>query len=275
MGTPDLLRPTHDRSGIVTATALAPRQTIPFSRLLKVELRKSYDTRASFWLLMTIGIVVALAELIALIVGATHRNQDISWLNYTEVAAFTTAVLLPVLGIMLVTSEWSQRTAMITFTLEPRRSLVIWAKLAVGIVLTLVTAALALGIGLVCCLISGLWGQMDLSFGVDRLVGFVLSQSLAMISGFALAALVLNTAAAIVLFFAYSYVLPTLFVIGNNIFEWFSHLSPWIDFQNAQNPIVDWDMSGSDWGHLLVSGFIWLGIPLIVGLDRILKAEVK
>ena len=32
---------------------------IPFWRLVLVELRKSYDTRAGFWLLATIGIIVA------------------------------------------------------------------------------------------------------------------------------------------------------------------------------------------------------------------------
>jgi len=30
--------------------------------------------------------------------------------------------LLPVLGIMAVTSEWTQRTGLVTHTLEPRRS---------------------------------------------------------------------------------------------------------------------------------------------------------
>ena len=37
-------------------------------------------------------------------------------------------ILLPVLGIMSVTSEWSQRTAMVTFTLEPSRSRFLAAK---------------------------------------------------------------------------------------------------------------------------------------------------
>ena len=41
-------------------------------------------------------------------------------------------ILLPVLGILLVTSEWSQRTAMVTFTLEPSRSRVIAAKFVVA-----------------------------------------------------------------------------------------------------------------------------------------------
>ena len=36
--------------------------------------------------------------------------------------------LLPVMGILLVTQEWTQRTGMVTFTLEPHRGKVIAAK---------------------------------------------------------------------------------------------------------------------------------------------------
>jgi hypothetical protein len=35
------------------------------------------------------------------------------------------------------------------------------------------------------------------------------------------------------------------------------------------------DMTGEEWGHLLVSGALWLGVPLFFGLRRILRAEVK
>ena len=54
-------------------------------------------------------------------------------------------ILLPVLGIMSVTSEWSQRTAMVTFTLEPSRSRFLAAKF-VG---TLIVALAAVVVGLV------------------------------------------------------------------------------------------------------------------------------
>ena len=71
-----------------------------------------------------------------------------------------TSVLLPVLGIMLVTSEWGQRTAMVTFALEPRRPRVILAKLVTGLVLTLATAAFAITIGLACNLLyAAIQGQ--------------------------------------------------------------------------------------------------------------------
>ena len=42
---------------------------------------------------------------------------------------------LPILIIMLVTSEASQRNGLVTFTLEPRRSRVVVAKFIAGVAL--------------------------------------------------------------------------------------------------------------------------------------------
>ena len=58
------------------------------------------------------------------------------------VAAKPAAVLLPVAGILLVTSEWSQRTGMITFALAPVRSRVIGAKLIASLVLAVAMLAM-------------------------------------------------------------------------------------------------------------------------------------
>ena len=59
-------------------------------------------------------------------------------------------LLLPVLGILLVTSEWSQRTALVSFTLMPVRGRVLLAKVLASllaglaaIALTVVVAVLA------------------------------------------------------------------------------------------------------------------------------------
>src|SRR5215218_2960628 len=110
---------------------LSSTQPVPFHRLVRVELRKSYDTRAGFWLLIVIGLLVLLAEGIALAVTVS-QDEPMTYGDFVAAAAFTTSVLLPVLGIMVVTSEWGQRTAMVTFALEPRRPLVILAKAVVG-----------------------------------------------------------------------------------------------------------------------------------------------
>lgn len=247
----------------------------PFQRLVRVELRKSYDTRAGFWLLATIGLLVLAAEVIAVSVTAA-QDEPMSFGDFVGTAAFLTSFLLPVLGIMLVTTEWSQRSAMVTFSLEPRRPLVIAAKALVGVLLTLATVVFSIVVGLVANLAYGLFqGDTDWTFGWPDFFAFLITQVLAMLGGFALAALLLNTAAAIVVFFVYKWVLPGLLALGGALMGWFETLRPWIDFQSSQAAIWDWSTSAEAWAQLVVSAIVWLVVPLAIGIWRVLRAEVK
>jgi len=252
--------------------------SIPFSRLFRVELRKTVDTRAGRWLIgITIGAAL-LAEGIFLAVVATHSDQTAQYGDFVGAAAFVSSILLPVVGIMLVTSEWSQRTAMTTFTLEPRRMRIVVAKLLAGVTLTAFVVAFALVVGLVCNVLYGALQShqsVDWTFGWSGFAGFVINQTFAMLGGFALACLLLNTPAAIVVFFIYKWVLPGLFALGAALMSWFNSLSPWLDFQSAQNELYDMPLTDSQWAHLAVSGFLWLVVPLAIGIWRIRRAEVK
>jgi ABC-2 type transport system permease protein len=247
---------------------------IPFGRLFKVELRKTWDTRAGFWLLASIGLLVLAAEAIYLIVQLVNGDQ-VDLETAVGVPAMITALLLPVLGIMLVTSEWSQRTAMVTFSLEPRRTLVVWAKMLVGLFLAVLTSVFAFAVGLVVTGIAQVAGHAEWNLSWKFLVGFTLAQALGMLAGFAIAALLLNTPAAIVVYFAYSFVLPGILALGGAAMDWFEKIRPWIDFASAQGPLIDMSFQGKDLGYLLVSGVIWLVLPLFFGVRRILRAEVK
>jgi len=246
-----------------------------FARLVGVELRKSYDTRAGFWLIASMGILTVLVLSIMTIVGLV-QDVAFNYGDFTGASAFVTSILLPVLGILLVTSEWSQRTAMTTFTLESHRARVILAKLVTGVLLAFAVAVFAMAAGaLASALYALLGGDLSWDFGFKYLVGFLITQSLAMLSGFALATLILNSPASIVAFFAYKWMLPIIFAIGSQFIGWFADFSPWIDFQQAQTPVADLSVNGSEWGHLLVSGLFWLALPLGLGLWRVLRAEVK
>jgi ABC-2 type transport system permease protein len=249
---------------------------IPLHRLVQVELRKSVNTLASFWLVAAIAILIIIVEggllLIVLIQSGDSTAGD-----YALFASYITAVVLPVLAIMLVTSEWTQRTAMVTFALEPRRSRVMLAKYLTGVALTVVAVVTAVVIGLVCALICQLV-QPDLTtfdLGFRFLGGFLITQLLAMSLGFAMACLLLNTPAAIVVFFAYRAIPVSVFGVLSANFDTFSDIRPWIDFEFAQGPLYDLSVSGSEWGHLITAGALWLGLPLALGVARILRAEVK
>ena len=248
---------------------------VPFARLVKVELRKTYDTRAGIWLL-GVTAFLAVAVMVIALIAVLVQDETIKLNDFVGVANFISGFLLPVLGIMLVTSEWSQRTAMVTFTLEAHRGRIVAAKLAAGLLLALIVSLIAT---VSAFIVNGIYsvahGGGDWHFGFLELLGFLLTQVIAMLTGFAFATLLLNTAAAIVVYFAYSFLIPTIFAIAAEFFDWFKDLQPWVDFTQAQQPLIDASMGGKDWIHLLVSGLIWLAIPLSLGLWRILRAEVK
>ena len=264
-----------------TATApgtldLGSTPPISFGTLVKVELRKSYDTRAGLWLLIVTAGLSALAMVIVLLVAIT---QDVStrFGDFLGTTSLTSQILLPIVGIMLVTSEWSQRTAMVTFTLEAHRARVIMAKLVAGLALSVLVSMIGLVAAVLANLVyAGVQGDASWEHGVRLFVGFLVAQMIAMVSGFALATLLLSTAAGIVVYFVYRFVLPTIFAVAAGLIGWFADLNPWIDFQSAQGPLFEpGALSGKDWAYLLVSGFLWLVLPLGLGLWRVLRAEVK
>jgi len=154
---------------------------------------------------------------------------------------------------------------------------VIMAKLVVGAILAVASVAVALVLGAICNLLYGAFAGVSPDWDVSILMAlsFLLLQVIGILTGFALAALLLNTAAAIVLFFVYTWVLPGLFELGSALIGWFSDLRPWIDFTYAQTPLIDATMTGEDWAYFAVSGLIWLVLPLTIGLWRVLRAEVK
>ena len=120
-------------------------------------------------------------------------------------------ILLPVLGIMSVTSEWSQRTAMVTFTLEPSRTRFLAAKFVGTLIIAL--AAVVIGFPLTIAA-NGLYAAFSdnpVDLGRSRpfrIFCFFLLYVFAMATGFAFGMLLLNTAAAIVVYFVYSLHLP-------------------------------------------------------------------
>ncbi len=259
-----------------TQPTFATTPRVPLSTLVKVELRKMVDTRAGKWLLGITGGLVAIANVVALIIFTVNDISDVQYGSFIAITAYVSSIFLPILGIMLITQEWSQRTGMVSFTLEPHRDRVIWSKAIAGLALSLGCVVLGLVVGLVMNLLYGaLQGPISWDLGVKYLGGFILTQALAMMAGFALAALFLNTPAAIVLFFVYSFVLPGILAILGNLLNSFEKIRPWIDFQAAQQPLGDASMHGNDWGHLLTSGLIWLVLPLAIGVVRIMRAEVK
>ena len=117
-------------------TASLSRPTL--ARLASVELRKSADTRAGFWLMLVIALLAAAVVVLQAVFGEDiERNLE----PLLSPPSRSSSVILPVLGILLVTSEWSQRTGLTTFALVPQRERVIVAKVIGAAILTLFAVA--------------------------------------------------------------------------------------------------------------------------------------
>jgi ABC-type transport system involved in multi-copper enzyme maturation permease subunit len=166
---------------------------------------------------------------------------------------------------------------MVTFSLEPSRSRFLAAKYVGTLIMALVAVVLGLALTIGA---NGLYAafsdnRVTWNLGPFQLFCFFLLYVFSMSTGFAFGMLLLNTAAAIVVYFVYSFVLPGLFELGSALMGWFKDIRPWIDFNNAQNPIIEADVTGREWAQLLTSGLIWLVLPLLIGVWRVLRAEVK
>src|SRR4051794_16833841 len=122
------------------------------SRLTTVELRKMTDTRAGFWLqLAVIGLTLAIA---GVIVGFGEPH-DLTFESLLQATIQPSANLLPVIGILLVSSEWSQRTAQQTFTLVPGRPRVVAAKLLASLAVAVAAFVISLVVALIATAIAG------------------------------------------------------------------------------------------------------------------------
>ena len=259
MSAATLEQPTLDLSG-------TPR--IPMSRLTRVELRKLADTRASRWLLITIGVITAL---IIVIFFLTAKTSDRTFSNFMGATATPQGFLLPVLGILLVTQEWTQRTALVSFTLVPVRSRVLVAKVLAALIAGLAAIVLAIAIAALATVAGGADNAWH-NIGADDIGKFAILQASGVLQGLAFGLLFLNSAAAIVTYF----VLPTAFSILSSLWAPLKKAAPWVDLGTSQQPLFSAvDMTSTQWLHLASGTAIWVVLPFVLGMVRVLRAEVK
>ena len=256
---------TPGAPGMIDISASAK---VPFSRLVRVELRKMADTRAGFWLLVSIGLITAAILVIFLLVAP---DDEKTFLNFMGATATPQGFVLPVLGILLVTSEWGQRTALTTFALEPSRARVIGAKIVAALLIGLAAIVVAVALAALATVIGGQDNAWE-NIGIDDFAKFGLLQISGILQGLAFGLLLLNSAAAIVLYF----VLPIAFNIIVTLWTRMKDIAPWIDLGTSQTPLFSGvNLSGEEWAQLATSSAIWILLPLVVGLWRVMRAEVK
>jgi ABC-type transport system involved in multi-copper enzyme maturation permease subunit len=244
---------------------VAPIRPLRFSTLTSVELRKLTDTRSSRWLLLSIlGLVSGV-----LVYKLTQSRIAVSFDNYSSGVMTVVAFLAPIIALLAMTSEWTERTALTTFTLAPRRLPVIAAKYVAAVALSIAILAVGLVMAATATAIGGLIHGNSSFAGllVDvRAAGIIVVLQVTMAAAFG--ALAAQTAVALV---AYLVAPLAWAILANGLLE---RVAPWFDVFAAYDQLA----SGHPFDHLpqvLTAITIWVVVPSTLGVLRSLRREVK
>jgi ABC-type transport system involved in multi-copper enzyme maturation permease subunit len=245
--------------------APVPVRPLRFPTLLAVELRKMTDTRSARGLLA--ASVAATAGVLAWKVG--HPEIETSFDNYSRAVATFVAFLTPLIGLLAMTSEWTQRTALSTFTLAPRRLPVIAAKYlaAVGLALAVLAVGLVLAFG-ATAIGGAVHGPASFGGALGDIRGAAVFVVLQVTMAAAFGALAANTPVALTAFL----VAPTVWAVAAQ--GALRAVAPWFDVFEAYARLA----SGHPFTHLgqtLTALSVWVVAPAGVGLVRSLRREVK
>ena len=250
----------------LTAIPTAGRDDRPgIGRLTLVELRKMTDTRAGFWLQLAI---VGLTVFGVVAIAIWAEPQDQTFESVLSAAIQPASILGPVVGVLLVSAEWSQRTAQITFGLVPRRERVVAAKLLAGLVwcvLAFVLAVAASAASVAATSVDGAW-DVSTALVIQDFVYIVI----AVVGGIAFGAALLASAPAIVLYF----VLPIGWAILGSL-SFLEGAAKWLDSSRTTDTMGSEVLSSGDWARVGTTVALWVLLPLLIGLVRILKGEVR
>jgi ABC-2 type transport system permease protein len=264
-------------TAVVIDTVRKPRtdvSTVPLTRVINVELRKMFDTRSGFWLMASI-VITALLTTIGTIAFAP--KADLTYYTFAKAIGFPMTVVLPIIAILSITGEWSQRSGLTTFTLVPHRNRVITAKAVSSVAVAVASMLFAFVIGAIGNLVGSAITGTDLVWDVSVAEGvnIVLGSLLCLLTGTMLGVLIRNSAAALVAYFVYSLLLPTVSGILASSQEWFRDLRPWVDLNYAQAALFEGTLSTEQWANVAVTASTWIALPALLGLRLVMKSEVK
>lgn len=258
------------------ARRIAPQTAgrVALTRLVRVELRKNFDTSSGRWLLASLGLAAVLTTG-AIIAWAP--TSELAYSQFTLAIGVPMTIILPIIAVLSVTSEWSQRSGLATFTLVPHRGRVMLAKAVAAVLVTAPATAVAFAVGALGNLtgaamagVSTVWDQSLADVGY-----FAAGQTLLLLVGFVLGALIRNSAGAIVAYMLYGFVVPGLLAFLAFNQDWFADARPWVDAKYSQDALLRGELAGDGWSHVAVTSLVWLVVPMVVAVVHVLRSEVK
>ena len=257
-----------------TSRTVARNNRVPLRRIVAVELRKSFDTRAGLWLLASVGLASLLTTGAVIAWGP---DEDFTYSTFTTTIAFPMSVILPIIAALAVTAEWTQRSGLTTFTivLAPRTNHARQGHRSGPGGGAGDRLAFAVGAGgtVVASWISGndmVWDE-DLVAVPYLLLSLILTLAMGLVCG----TVIRDSAGAIVAFFVFSFVIPPLLGLLAMTQDWFHDVQPWVDLDYQLTALLRGSFDSQQWSQLAATTGIWLILPAVAGLWTLVRSEVK
>lgn len=234
--------------------------------LTRIELRKATNTRSGKAL---VGLMVAAQAILVLVLALVNDSADLTFENFARGALVPPFFLLVIVGILLVTAEWSQRTAMATFIMVPKRGRIVQAKVLGVLALAGFTFAfgLALSAGAATLVGDGDTWNVTIAGAAQGL----LVVSISGLIGVGLGLLLRAPAPAIVSYF----VIPALLSVLAGLISSLEDVVKWVDPTQAFSPLNEFAASGADWGRIGTCFALWVVVTIALGTRRVLRSEIK
>jgi len=260
-----------------TADRVRDRRTqvaaIPLRRTVRVELRKMFDTRSGFWLIASIAITGLIATVATI---AFAPDADLTYYTFAKAIGFPITVILPMVALLSISSEWSQRSGLTTFTYVPNRGRVVGAKTLSSIAVAIASMLFAFAIGavgnVVGSTIAGVPEVWDVSVG--HALTIVLGNLTCLLTGTMLGMLLRSSAGGLVTYFVITLLVPTMSGLLAASQQWFADLQPWVDLNYAQSFLFGGMHTGAQWAHIATTVAIWIVLPGLLGLRLVMRSEV-
>lgn len=263
----------------MTATTLAPStaagEGVSFANVVRSEWTKFWSLRSSWWtLLATFGVTVGFTTLFAWGITSSYDDWDASdKATFDPTSAGLGGLLfgqlaIAVLGVLMVSGEYSTGGVKATFIAVPQRLKVLGAKALVLLVVSLV-------VGLVSCFLSYFIAQLffaskdiESHLGDPGVLRAVIGGGLFIagcgLFGLAVATVVRHSAGSITTVVALLFVLPLMSnllpgTVGENVTKFFTtnagqHITDVRDVSDALSPWAGFGVFTLEWLLILLLG---------------------
>lgn len=233
--------------------------------LTRAELSKFVHTRSTQWI-SSVAIIIGLLIAVSMVVVSVPETRTVDPAASIMAISLFVSMASPLLGAILMTSDWQTREMASLLLLEPRRGLVFLSKIVAAAILACGLATVIIMSSVLVSLAASLVTQLDIVYSgtIGDLVAALVDCVVLTMIGAAIGSVARITALAITLVICQSLIVePALSLLPGTFGDFLAAAS-----------ISEMFAFNGDVFPALTAGALWIVLPFAVGWSILRNAEV-